>query len=148
MSKEYRINVLLSENALRFVYACVTNADDLIGENDPRRKDVDYFVKTLGDKIDQINAEAASITEKEYALIQSIVQHNEYGERGCLDNHPWSWAVCDGSKAKAAVLGSLVKKGLANQDGRGNDASCSLTEAGKQAYLAKFGAEGTWRNGD
>jgi len=86
-----------------------------------------------------------NITEKEYALIQKIVLHNEYGERGCLDNHPWSWAVC-GDKATAAVLGSLVKKGLAHQEGRGNDASCYLTEAGKTAYVEKFGSEGTWRN--
>jgi len=88
-----------------------------------------------------------NITEKEYAFIKRLVDHNEYGEKGCLDNHPWSWAVCNNSKSEAAVLGSLVKKGLANQDGRGNDASCYLTEAGKQAYLDKFGPEGTWRSG-
>jgi len=83
------------------------------------------------------------ITDLEYALIQKIVLHNEYGERGCLSNTPWSWAVC-GDKSTAAVLGSLVKKGLAWQQGRGNDASCGLTDAGKRAYVEKFGSEGTW----
>jgi len=83
------------------------------------------------------------ITETEYALIQTIVLHNEYGEKGCLNNTPWSWAVC-GDKATAAVLGSLVKKGLVHQQGRGNDASCGLTAEGKRAYIEKFGAEGTW----
>jgi hypothetical protein len=53
-----------------------------------------------------------NITEKEYALMKAIVEHNEYGEKGCLDNRPWSWAVC-GTKAAGAVLGSLVTKGLA-----------------------------------
>ena len=44
-----------------------------------------------------------TITDKEYALIKKIVDHNEYGERGCLDNFPWSWAVCSRSP-EGAVL--------------------------------------------
>jgi hypothetical protein len=78
------------------------------------------------------------ITDKEYALMQAIVDNNEYGEKGCLDNYPWSWAVC-GDKASAGVLSSLVKKGLAHQNGKGNDAACGLTNAGKQAYIQKYG---------
>lgn len=89
----------------------------------------------------------STVTDKELALIKAIVDHNEYGERGCLDNHPWSWAVC-GTKSAGAVLGSLVSKGLAFQQDKGRDASCGLTEAGKQLYLERFGPEGTWRNGD
>ena len=80
-----------------------------------------------------------NLTEKELAFIKKIVDHNEYGERGNLDNMPWSWAVC-GDKATAAVLGSLVKKGYCGQNGRGNDAACWLTAAGKAAYLEHFGA--------
>ena len=79
-----------------------------------------------------------NITERELDLIRKIVEHNEYGERGCLDNHPWSWAIC-GNHATAALLGSLVKKELAQQSGHGNDASCYLTTKGKQAYLDHFG---------
>lgn len=79
------------------------------------------------------------LTAKEANLLRDIVMHNEYGERGNMDNTPWSWAVC-GTKAKGAVLGSLVQKGLAKQNGSGKEASCHLTEAGKVAYLQKFGA--------
>jgi hypothetical protein len=79
-----------------------------------------------------------NLTEKELAFIWSIVDHNEYGERGNLDNQPCPWAVC-GNKSTAAVLGSLVKKGYMGQDGKGIDASCWLTEKGKQAYIQHFG---------
>jgi hypothetical protein len=87
-----------------------------------------------------------SLTDKEYALLKKIVDHNEYGEKGCLDNTPWSWVIC-GDHAAAAVLGSLIRKGLAHQNGHGDDASCGLTAEGKKAYLDHFGAEGTWSNG-
>lgn len=82
-------------------------------------------------------------TDKELALLKKIVDHNEYGEKGCLDNHPWSWAVC-GTKSAGAVLGSLVEKGLAHQQDRGRDASCSITLAGAKAYIEKFGKDGIW----
>lgn len=150
MPKTYPINEALSEASFRFVYAVIVDSLDILGTNDTRRPELELFIRCLGDTIDKINADnttpaPVNITDKEYELIRDIVQHNEYGERGCLDNHPWSWAVCE-TKSRAAVLGSLIKKGLANQEGKGNDASCWLTEAGKQAYVAKFGAEGTWRN--
>jgi hypothetical protein len=87
------------------------------------------------------------ITPKELELIKALVGHNEYGEQGCLDNHPWSWAVC-GTKAKGAVLGSLITKGLARQDGKGKDASCYLTTEGKKAYLQHFGRDGVWTTDD
>src|SRR5262245_6381907 len=83
-------------------------------------------------------ANAMTTTANELNLIRAIVDHDQYGERGNLDNRPWSWAVCDGSKSKGAVLGSLIKKGLAGQDGQGRDASCWLTQAGKDAYLANM----------
>lgn len=85
------------------------------------------------------------LTENEVSLIRDIVQHNEYGERGCLDNMPWSWAVCE-TKSRGAILGSLIAKGLAHQNGRGNDASCGLTLAGKLTYLREFGPAGVWSN--
>jgi hypothetical protein len=48
-----------------------------------------------------------SLTTKELALINEIVQHDEFGEPGNLDNCPWSWAV-RGTKSTGAVLGSLI----------------------------------------
>jgi len=83
-----------------------------------------------------------NITENEFSFIKSLVDHNEYGEKGNLDNCPWSWAVTDSKHKKAGTLGSLVKKGYCGQDGKGEDATCWLTEEGKKAYLIHFGAYG------
>ncbi len=83
------------------------------------------------------------ITEKEYGFMQEVVNHGEFGEPGCLDNTPWSWAVCE-TKSRGALLGSLVAKGLAHQNGKGRDASCGLTKAGKEAYIGHFGTDGLW----
>lgn len=53
------------------------------------------------------------MTTNEIEMIKAIVDseyNSECDPAGCT----WSWSVC-GNKSKAAVLGSLVKKGLAWQ---------------------------------
>ena len=85
-----------------------------------------------------------SLTPKEIAMLRRIVEHNQYGERGDLANHPWSWAVC-GTKSWAGLLGSLVQKGFAQQHDTGKDASCHLTIAGQHYAALHF--DGVWIRG-
>lgn len=73
------------------------------------------------------------LTEKEMATITKIGK-SEFSDT--LGDWIWSWSVC-GDQSKAAVLGSLCKKGLVQQDGnRGDDACCRLTETGIEAFKA------------
>ena len=74
------------------------------------------------------------LTEKEVELLNDIVT-NEYANGQRAANVPvWTWSVIE-TRSRAAVLGSLVKKGLAGRDNHGRDgdnedACVWLTDAG------------------
>lgn len=74
------------------------------------------------------------ITAEEAELMNDIVT-NEYADGERAANVPvWTWSVIE-TRSRAAVLGSLVKKGLAGRDNKGydcgiEDACCWLTDAG------------------
>jgi hypothetical protein len=75
------------------------------------------------------------ITEKELAMIVAIAESNYHDD---IDEDTWSWGVC-GYRSKSAVLGSLVKKGLASSCDFGGDPdenTCRLTKEGIATYLA------------
>lgn len=75
-----------------------------------------------------------NLTDKEAAMIRDILT-DDYNSRG-IEGSPWSWSVVDGCRGRAAVLGSLVKKGLVYTDdwggkGRNDDQICGFTDEGK-----------------
>lgn len=72
------------------------------------------------------------LTAKEQGVFLDIFR-DEYSD-GSDDPHPWSWSVVGGSKSRAGVLSSLVKKGLVGCQGEGRDASCWYTDAGKALF--------------
>lgn len=54
--KEYRVNVLLQESVIRFIYAAVNEAAiDSVKEGDPRKPDMDYFLRKLDRKLESLN---------------------------------------------------------------------------------------------
>jgi hypothetical protein len=80
---------------------------------------------------------ATELTQNEINMLQDIID-DQYSD-GTLDSSPWSWSVCE-TKSRAAILGSLVKKGLMNcgdyeGKGRNRDQYCYLTDEGKQAVI-------------
>src|SRR4051794_2879079 len=74
---------------------------------------------------------ATNLTAKEREVIRRIA-HSDYHDR--LEDPVWSWDPC-GDRSSAAVLGSLIRKGHAGQQGTGRDATCWLTGAGCLEFL-------------
>lgn len=73
-----------------------------------------------------------NLTANEKAMILAI-PNSDYASSG-PESTIWSWSVCE-TRSKAAVLGSLIKKGyVSGQSGMGNDATCRLTPLGIRAY--------------
>ena len=73
------------------------------------------------------------LTDKEKELFLDIAD-DEYSNGEEEDSCPWSWSVVGGSKSRAGVLSSLVKKGFVGCEGEGRDASCWYTDAGKVLF--------------
>lgn len=72
------------------------------------------------------------LTKKEQEVFLDIFR-DEYSD-GSDNPMPWSWSVVGGSKSRAGVLSSLVKKGLVWTQGEGRDACCGYTDAGKALF--------------
>lgn len=75
------------------------------------------------------------ITELELKVLNAIVDSDYQDCINVVNNWVWSWSAnpWDGtpeSRKFAAVLVSLIKKGLAKQDGEGRDACVCITEQG------------------
>jgi hypothetical protein len=81
-----------------------------------------------------------NLTTKELDVFLAIME-DEYSD-GTADSRPWSWSVVSGSRSRAGVLSSLVKKGLVWCQGEGRDAVCGYTDAGK-ALLGELQREGS-----
>jgi len=76
-----------------------------------------------------------NLTELELDVIDRIIT-DEYSD-GTLDGTPWSWSVADGSKSRAAVIGSLKEKGIVDTwdnegKGRNRDMVVGFTTEGKK----------------
>lgn len=94
------------------------------------------------------------LTEKELELIVLIAEdqyaNGQRPERGKASEPVWTWSVTESgygmgsstSRSRAAVLGSLIRKGLAGSNDYGrDDQSCWLTPAGVDVYLDQKEAE-------
>lgn len=77
-----------------------------------------------------------SLTDKESTMIREIATSEYHDEPG---EPVWTDIICE-DRADAAVLGSLIKKGLANSTapmgkvGSCSDATCWLTDSGVAAF--------------
>jgi hypothetical protein len=92
-------------------------------------------------KIQLTDGTEVELTEKEQEVIGFFLT-SDYGSN---DEHTtvWTWDICDGSKSIAAVLGSLIKKGVCNQwdhEGRGRKADfvAGFTDEAKPAIRQHF----------
>lgn len=75
------------------------------------------------------------LTEKETSMLKRFLT-NDY-LAGNLNGVTWSWSIVDGhGHGGAAVLGSLTKKGLVHCCGQGEDATCELTDLGREAIAS------------
>jgi hypothetical protein len=74
-------------------------------------------------------ARTQPITDREY-LILTLIRSSDYHDGRDPINNP-VWSVCT-SVADNAVLGSLIKKGLAGSQGTGKDNVCWITKAGME----------------
>jgi hypothetical protein len=81
------------------------------------------------------------VTEKEANLLAAIVESDFHNGNDPIDNPVWRDDVLD-NLSDAAVLGSLIKKGLAGSDDvdKPRDACCWVTSLGMSVYEA--GKEG------
>lgn len=88
---------------------------------------------------------AVELTEKEQALILDILT-DDYNGRRDEKGTPWSWSVADGSRARAAILGSLVTKGVcfsremknAGNGSRAANMICGFTPEAQPAISEHF----------
>ena len=92
-----------------------------------------------------------NLTPNETKMLRNIVL-NDYqslngAEPASYDEVGGVWSNCLDcgpenipASSRSGVVASLVKKGLAVVDGRGDDATVGLTRAGYDAYVATRGA--------
>lgn len=87
-----------------------------------------------------MNANLPSVTEKELNLLRAIHDDEFQDGNDPVDNPIWTDDVID-DHSGAAVLGSLIKKGLAGSDDHGmdsgrKDACCWITALGAEVLAA------------
>lgn len=79
------------------------------------------------------------LTDNERMALQGIVDSDYHDGQHPVDNWVWSFSAnpwnhdTKESRKFAGTLSSLLKKGLAKQDGEGKDACVTITQAGYDA---------------
>lgn len=82
------------------------------------------------------------ITATEREALQGIVDSDFHDGQDPVDNWVWSfsanpWNDTRESRKFAGALVSLIKKGLAKQDGEKDEACVAITQAGMEALKAQ-----------
>jgi hypothetical protein len=80
-----------------------------------------------------------STTVNERNLLLDILRSDFQDGKEPVMNAVWSDDLC-GTHTRAATLGSLVKKGLAGQHGKGSEAVCWLTAEGAEVIATEVAA--------
>ncbi len=74
------------------------------------------------------------VTEKESALLVAIRDDQFQDGQPPVGTRVWTWSPCERFGTSAGgIMASLVKKGLADVDGIGEDATCWITQRGFDA---------------
>ncbi len=84
-----------------------------------------------------------TITPQEFYVLRAICDSDFHDGQNPVDNWVWSWSAnpWDGtadSRKFAGVLVSLIKKGLAKQDGDGWEACVTITAEGFRVFSAEL----------
>lgn len=79
------------------------------------------------------------VTATELEALQGIVDSYYHDGAEPLNNWVWSFSAnpFKNSRTFAGALSSLIKKGLAKQDGEGREACVCITQAGLDALKGK-----------
>jgi hypothetical protein len=81
------------------------------------------------------NGTEVTLTVKEAALVNTIHHGTDYSDKG-VDSTPWTFAAC-GDKSSAAVLGSLIRKGVCfQQEYEKGQTFCGFKDEAKDALRA------------
>lgn len=80
-----------------------------------------------------------ALTDNERQALQGIVDSEFHDGQDPIGNWVWSfsanpWIDSTESRKFAGTLSSLLKKGLAKQDGEGKEACVAITQAGYEAW--------------
>lgn len=88
----------------------------------------------------------AKLTKNEKTLLFAIKNSEFHDGQNPLNNAVWTDCVCEcfnNTKTASGTMSSLVKKGLAESQGKGRDAVCWITQAGLDALDAAENCDGT-----
>jgi len=79
------------------------------------------------------------VTENERAMLLDVLESPFQDGNEPVGHAVWTDELCE-TRSHAAILGSLVKKGLLGQQDRGREAICWLTAAGGEAIAEELAA--------
>jgi hypothetical protein len=84
-----------------------------------------------------------AITPNEFKALQGVYDSDYRDGNSPVDHPVWSWSANPFASKKTfgGVVASLVKKGLVDQGGVGEEAVVSMTQAGYDAWIATGGKE-------
>lgn len=85
------------------------------------------------ERLPTIAERVADLTALERSMVLAIGT-SEYHDSDNPGGTTWTEVITDGSHSFATVLGSLVKRGLAQSEGQGKDETCHLTEDGVYVF--------------